>query len=271
MGAAAGFRHGHLWELPDGTGLHARPGELTVEDATGRLCCHLCGRWYTSLGSHVRAHGYTAESYRAAMDLYAGEPLIARTLSASIRDRQAGRYHRSEELREVFAAGAARLRGRARDVRSRPEPAQRVNRRRAALEAGRRTVATRRAQELAARLGDMTLAEYLRSAYADGASMETLAAVTGLGRVRLRAALDDAGVAVRPVGTNTPEGRRSRALSADRAAAERVGTDDLPTWLADRHTAGWSLVRLAAAVGHSTHWVRWRLERNSAPVLRHLG
>ncbi|AGZ41087.1 MucR family transcriptional regulator [Actinoplanes friuliensis] len=262
--AASDSGHGHLWQLPDGTGLHARPAELTVDDATGRLCCHLCGRWYTSLGSHVRAHGHTADSYRSTLGLCAGEPLTARGLSAAIRDRQARRYRSNTELRDAFAAGAAQLRH-TRDASARlEEPEQRVTRRRAALQAGRETTAARRRRELddrLTRLGHPDLAGYLRSAYAAGAGLQALAAATGLGRARLRAALDVAGVAVRPTGVNTAEGRRSRALSADRAAAVRVGTDDLHAWLGRRRTEGWSLVRLAAAVGHSTHWVRWRLDK----------
>lgn len=62
-------RHAHLWVLADGTGLHAPPGTLTRDAETGRLCCHLCGRWFRSLGSHVRAHGHTADTYRESMGL----------------------------------------------------------------------------------------------------------------------------------------------------------------------------------------------------------
>ncbi len=65
----AARRHKHLWSLPDGTGLHAPPGRLLTEEGTGRLCCHLCGEWFASLGIHVRVHGHTAGSYRAAMGL----------------------------------------------------------------------------------------------------------------------------------------------------------------------------------------------------------
>lgn len=61
-------RHAHLWVLSDGTGLHAPPGTLTRDDETGRLC----GRWFRSLGSHVRAHGYTADTYRGRWAYAAG-------------------------------------------------------------------------------------------------------------------------------------------------------------------------------------------------------
>ncbi len=88
----AARRHRHLWSLPDGTGLHAPPGRLLVEEGTGRLCCHLCGEWFASLGIHVRVHGHTAGSYRAAMSLPR-----ATVLAASQPTRRGGRvgYPRS--------------------------------------------------------------------------------------------------------------------------------------------------------------------------------
>ncbi len=70
--------HGHLWSLPDGTGLHAPPGRLLIDAESGRLCCHLCGEWFTALGIHARAHGHTAGSYRGAMSLPPGTVLEAR-------------------------------------------------------------------------------------------------------------------------------------------------------------------------------------------------
>jgi len=71
-------RHGHLWSLPDGTGLHAPPGLLVVDAGSGKLSCHLCGDWFAALGIHVRAHGHTAGSYRAAMSLPQGTVLAVR-------------------------------------------------------------------------------------------------------------------------------------------------------------------------------------------------
>lgn len=103
-------RHGHLWSLPDGTGLHAPPGRLVIEEGTGRVCCHLCGWWFTSLGIHVRAHGYTAGTYRQAMGLPRGSALTA--------------------------AGPARRRGRAADSRA-AAPADTRSARRRAGPAGR--------------------------------------------------------------------------------------------------------------------------------------
>ncbi len=104
-----------------------------------------------------------------------------------------------------------------------------------------------------------TLDDYLRAAYATGSSLDDLARATGLGRAHLRAAMTAAGITIRPAGTNTGEGKWARTRRADQAAAAKVGTQDLPGWLTERREQGWTLVQLAAAVGHSTHWVRWRL------------
>ena len=126
-------------------------------------------------------------------------------------------------------------------------------------------MATRRREELANRLADGgydDLGDYLRAAYADGASLEDLARATGLGRAKLRTEPEAAAVPVRASGHNTVDGRRSRARAAEEEAARRVDTEDLVGWLHERRTAGWSLEQLGRRVGHSGHWVRWRLQND---------
>ena len=94
-------KHGHLWTLPDGTGLHAPPGILVAEFATGRLCCHLCGQWFAALGVHVRVHGHTAGSYREATGLPPGRVLASPDVSESIRaGRARGARMRAESALE---------------------------------------------------------------------------------------------------------------------------------------------------------------------------
>ncbi|MGH3938855.1 MAG: MucR family transcriptional regulator [Pseudonocardiaceae bacterium] len=204
------YSHAHLWSLPDGTGLHAPPGELVIESATGRVCCHLCGRWYVSLGGHVRAHGHTASSYREAMGLCRSRPLVAEALSRSIATRQAEAYRRSAELRDRLAVGQeltktgrlATLAHAARTASTSPE-ATRI--RRAALDAGRATRAAQRDQALARRLRELgfdELGDYLRHAYSAGASLRSLAKVTGWGWARLRREIDAAGITMRPSHAN---------------------------------------------------------------------
>lgn len=261
-----GRHHGHLWSLPDGTGLHAPFGELVVEAGTGRVCCHLCGHWYVSLGGHLRAHGHTAESYRATMGLCRTRRLIAVDLSRSIAVRQARAYRRSPAVRARLAAGqelsrTGDLTRLASAARARGGSAERTRIRRAALEAGRATRAAEREQALARRLRELgidNLTDYLHREYADGASLRGLARVTGLGWARLRRECEAAGITVRTAGATSGRHQRRRARLADEEAGRRVGTEDLSGWLLARRDDGWSLARIGAAVGHSAHWVRAR-------------
>lgn len=260
--------HHHLWYLPDGTGLHAPVGQLIVDADTGRLACHLCGRWYVSLGSHVRVHGHTADTYRTTMGVLRTRPLVAATLSTRIAARQRLVYLGSSDAQAALAHGhelarTGELGRRARlALRELDGRAERARRRDAALRSGRERSADERKQQLAARLAELDfpdLATYLRTAYAAGASVEQLRETLRVGRSRLRRELAGAGVTVRPTGRNSASGKRSRARTADVAAAERLGTDDVVTWLAERRAHGWPITRLAAAVGHSPPWVRARL------------
>jgi ROS/MUCR transcriptional regulator protein len=193
--------HAHLWLLPDGTGLHAPYGQLAIEPGTGRVCCHLCGRWYVSLGGHVRRHGHTAESYRETVGLCRSRPLVAEALSRSIATRQSEAYRRSPELRARLAVGQelsksgqlATLAATAHTTNPAPEL---TRLRRAALDAGRATRAARRNQALARRLRELgfdDLPSYLRHAHSTGASLRNIAKTTGLGWARLRRELDAAG------------------------------------------------------------------------------
>lgn len=266
----------------DGTFLHAPTGQLERDPETGRVCCHLCGRWFVLLGAHVRVHGHTAASYRSLIGLCTSRALASTELSGRISGRQRAQYANDGDLRARLEHGhqIARTAQRpsaaspqtatpARQVTATvPEPQERVVGRRQRLHAARLTRQQVRDQQLADRLlalGETDLAHYLRGAYAGGASLQSLGRSTGLGRARLREALHDAGVPVRPPGANTAAGHRSRAVTADARAAEQLRTPDLHQWLQDHAAQGWSLSRLAATVGHSTHWVRWRLEQWHPP------
>ena len=76
-----------------------------IEAGTGRIRCHLCGRWFVSLGGHLRTHGHTAESYREVMGLCRTRRLVAESLSSSIAVRQQQTYRRSPAVRARLAAG----------------------------------------------------------------------------------------------------------------------------------------------------------------------
>lgn len=255
--------HAHLWSAPDGTGLHAPSGRLVSDPSGDHVCCHLCGRRYVALGSHLRRHGHTAASYREAMGLCRSRALSAQPLSAAISARQATAYRENPELRGQLATGQEMARTGQLGWRARRTVSAELRTvQEGSLDCGRRNRAARRAAELAAVVaaaGVPDLSTYLRTAYGGGASLATLARATGLGRERLRHALTEAGVPPRAQGATPAAGRAGRARKAERRAADRVGTDDLSGWLQARRDAGWSLARLGEAVGHSGHWVSWRL------------
>jgi hypothetical protein len=119
-----------------------------------------------------------------------------------------------------------------------------------------------RRQSLLAARGFDRIDEFLRAEYAQGASLADLARSTRLGRAQLSAAMSAAGIIVRPPGSNTPAGKRSRARRSELVAAQRIGTDDLHRWLREHRASGWTLQQLAEAVGHSAPWVRWRLDHH---------
>lgn len=254
--------HAHLWTLADGTGLHAPYGRLVRELETGRVCCHLCGQWFRSLGSHLRRHGYTAMAYREMLGLCRTRPLTSDELSEAVSRRRAEAYRQCPELRSRLAEGRAMAGSGARGAVAHEPSAETVAVRRDALRKGRQTRDRDRNHAVRARLvglGYTDLGDYLRAAYAAGDSLDDLRMATGLGAHRLQQAMASAGIVVRRPGDTTPSGRRARAVSAERAAAARVGADDITSWLTERYAVGWSLSRLGRTVGHSAHWVRWRL------------
>lgn len=205
--------HAHLWSLPDGTGLHAPYGQLVFEAGTGRVCCHLCGRWFVSLGGHLHRHGHNAESYRDLIGLCRSRPLVAEALSRSIATRQRRAYRCSSALRARLAVGQelsktgqlAALASTAQTATPSPELARL---RRAALEAGRATRAAERDRALAqclSELGFDDLAGYLRHACAARTSLRAMAKATGLGWTRLRREIDALGAVGRPANCRTEQ------------------------------------------------------------------
>jgi hypothetical protein len=193
--------HAHLWSLPDGTGLHAPYGQLVFDSNTGQVCCHLCGRWFVSLGGHLRRHGHNAESYRKLIGLCRSRPLVAEALSRSIASRQRTAYRRSPTLRAQLLVGqelskTGQLATLASTAHTASPPLELTRLRRAALEAGRATRAAERDRALGHRLSALgfdDLADYLRHACSSGMSLRCMAKATGLGWARLRREIDALG------------------------------------------------------------------------------
>lgn len=216
--------HGHLWSLSDGTGLHAPYGQLVIEPGTGRVCCHLCGRWFVALGGHLRRHGHTADSYRAAMGLCRSRPLVAEALSHAIAIRQRAAYRRSPAMRAGLAVGqrlskTGQLTVLASAAHPASPPPELIRLRRAALDAGRATRSAQRQRALVDRLRELgfpDLASYLRHAVETGTSLRSVAKVTRLGWGRLRRELQAAEIAVDPARRSGAQLRddRQRCTSA---------------------------------------------------------
>lgn len=265
--------HEHLWTAANGTGLHAPPGQVVRDRLTGEVCCHVCGEFFHSLGSHVRAHGYTAAEYRRAMDLSRTKSLSSATVSEAISRRQRQSYATSSEHRVRLEPGQEMVRdGRLTELAKtgRSVRMQSDRLRSEALDAGRRTREGCRQAALSARLDQLGIADlgcWLRATYADGASLSNLAETLGIGQQRLRSELERAGVTLRDRGTNSAQGKRSRAIANEQLAAQRVGTDDLNAWLSEQHRRGVTLSELGRRVGHSSHWVRWRVDRHERSVV----
>jgi predicted transcriptional regulator len=264
--------HGHLWLLRDGTPAHAPPGILT-HNGDGQIACHLCGRWYTHLGLHLRRHSWTADQYRDAVGLALHVPLCSARISERIGARQKYAWDHDPAMRarldigqrmaasgdlSRFSVEAARERQTNGRVPSGTQVAQRV-----ALNAGRATTSRLREERLArliADSGESDLSGFLTAAYTNGASLDSLAKTTGLGRQRLREALIAAEVTSRPSGRNLIENKQRRARVIDARVAERVGSTDIRLWLAEQREFGSSLAALARQTGRSIPWVTSRLQ-----------
>ncbi|MFE2721511.1 MucR family transcriptional regulator [Kitasatospora sp. NPDC059327] len=235
------------------------------------MVCHVCGRAFRSLGSHVRAHGMTAAGYRDEFGLLRTRALGARALSRSRSAAQSATYAASERLRAQFAPGRAmaregRLTEEARRSLGRYGASEELLReRRARLDEGRRTQEAAAAARLGERvraLGYDDVAAAVRALYLDGdQSLEATARRLGVGRARMRRLMDTAGIAVRGAGANSAAGRRSRVALNDLAAAERVGAQDITLWLKACRAAGATVAELAASTGRSGPWVTARLRR----------
>ncbi|KUO10227.1 MucR family transcriptional regulator [Streptomyces sp. DSM 15324] len=248
---------------------HPDYGRLIRDEATDTVICHVCGRAFRSLGAHVRVHGMTAAEYRREFGLLRARALSARSFAREqSRTRRAG-YRASEEAQARFAAGRTMARSgeltrrRRNSARAQADPEELRQVRRESLGAGRRTQSRAADDRTTAALragGFSDLGQALQTVYVDRQhSIEDTARVLAVGKGRLRRLLTEYGIGIRPTGQNSAAGRRSRVLLNDRAAAERVGAQDITVWLRERAAEGATLRELAAVTGRSIPWVAARI------------
>ncbi|MFB7909820.1 MucR family transcriptional regulator [Kitasatospora sp. NPDC056076] len=250
---------------------HPDHGRLIRDEEADLVLCHLCGRGYRSLGSHLRAHGLTADEYRARFGLMRSRPLAARALSRARSSTQRTAFEASSRMRAHFEPGQAMarngdlLREARRSFEEHGASAQLARERLEKLAAGRRTqsdAAAARLGERVAALGHRSLEQALRALYIDGdLSQEAAARALGVGNERFRDLLRLHGIVVRAVGRNSPTGKQARVASNDTETARRVGADDIVAWLREQRSGGATLSGLAARTGRSIPWVVARLRR----------
>ncbi|MET7423948.1 hypothetical protein [Dactylosporangium sp. NPDC005555] len=175
--------------------IHAPIGQMLTDGE--RVRCHLCGRWFLSVASHIRVHGWSKADYVATFGLELGNPLsgqatrrrrsaalLARKIEPAIRNAQQRALSRSRSGALAEAAAEA-ARGRRHPVERRvktlaalavvdPRARAEGNRRRARQHRERLT------REVAARFGYATFDDYLSDRFASGMSMAAVSREAGL-------------------------------------------------------------------------------------------
>ncbi len=89
--------------------MFGEPGTITYTEDGIRLQCHICGRFYQALGTHLLLiHGLSAVEYRKEFDLNIGQPLVGSRVLAAMVKRGKIRYieHR-ERFRDPWITGTA--------------------------------------------------------------------------------------------------------------------------------------------------------------------
>lgn len=234
--------------LPDGTPYYVPIGRLPADG--DRVCCHLCGQWFLSVASHLRAHGWTKDGYIAAFGLERGNALTgeathkrraaaftSRQLSEPVI-RQAQRSARERaRTGELTAAAAAAAKGRTHPPQRRPKTLATL----AAISPEARAAGTARwaherlntmAATVAATFGFPDFTAYVVDRLSAGMSMAAISREAGLHKDWLNRHL----ARVAPEAADLREEIRSNRRDLRwRPLLDRLGFGDLGTYLRTRH------------------------------------
>ncbi|SNT63626.1 hypothetical protein SAMN05421812_115167 [Asanoa hainanensis] len=182
--------------LPDGTGYHAPLGRMVADG--DRVCCHLCGRFFLSVASHIRVHGWSKADYLAAFGLELSNPLSGeatrkrRAASFTARFAVEPAIQRAQRLAHDRARSGALTAAAATAARGRRQPAERRAKtlrtlagisRAARAEGTRRAAADRMARVAAGvadRFGFADFPSYVADRLRRGASMAAISREAGL-------------------------------------------------------------------------------------------
>lgn len=279
---------GHaLGALADGTPCHAPPGVMEIADEHAR--CHLCGRWFRSVGAHLRSHGWDRASYRTAFGLERGQSLEGSTT----RDRRARAMHRRRahdpvvragcEIGRRWASTGELTRAAAAAARGRRQPEQRRRktlRTLASIPVEVRTEAAARAsvsrlraiaERMATDAGFPTFAEFIRTRVAAGDSLARLSREAGLHKDWLTRHLrtvdaDLAAGLTSDVAGPCPPRHDTRLL----ARIAGLGFHDVAVFLRQRHlTEHRSVQAIATEVGMNVQSVQAAMARHRVPRTPH--
>lgn len=67
--------------------MYGQVGVLNIDKVNDRVQCHICGRWFRALGTHLRSrHGWTADDYREEFGLNRGQSLVCESTHQRLRD-----------------------------------------------------------------------------------------------------------------------------------------------------------------------------------------
>jgi lambda repressor-like predicted transcriptional regulator len=253
--------------LADGTPHYAPVGCMLADG--DQVCCHLCGRWFLSVASHLSVHGWTKADYIAAFGLERGNPLSGEAThkrrSAALTARQAV----DPAIQRAQAEGSARSRSGALTAaattaaRGRPHPAERRVKTLATLSGisaqaraeGSRRWAERHREQIAAgvaaRFGFDTFAAYLLDRLGRGMSMAAISREAGLHKDWVSRQLP----AIAPQiarARHTVQPHRSDVRL--RPVARRLGFPDAETYLRTAHVEQHRCVAAIAAEAGVSRW-----------------
>lgn len=269
--------------LGDGTPCYAPLGVM-VDDGD-RLCCHLCGRWFRSVASHLRVHGWSKADYITAFGLELGNSLAGEETRKKRSAAMTARHATEPAIQQatilarqrartgvLTAAAAAANRGRVHPPQRRPKTLATL----AGINADTRDAGTRRrahrhlveiATDIASRSGYADLTAYLRDRLTAGDSMAAISRQAGLHKDWISRHL----ATVAPdVATARPARPHASDLRLGPVAA-RYEFTDIGAYLATRHLLQHRTVAaIAAEAGVSRSTILTTLAHHDIPVTAHM-
>jgi hypothetical protein len=268
--------------LPDGTPYYAPLGQMVPDG--DRVCCHLCGRWFLSVASHLRVHGWTKDGYVEAFGLESGNSLAGvatrkrraaalaarRVVDPTLREAQSSARERARKG-ELTRAAAAAARGRAHPLERRPKTLAalamaRPEARAAGYARWHRERLAAIAADVAARFGFADFASYVAGRMSTGMSMAAISREAGLHKDWVCRHL--AQVAAEAALAGRPDHRDQRW----RPVLARLGFPDLAAYLRVRHVEQHrTIAAIAAESGTTPRAVTAAMRRHGIARTVHAG